>query len=162
MSISLRKMTSKEYDEFFEWSRNNHIRELIKDTNMSLEDALKQTEAEEQEMLPNGINTENNSLMVIENTANNRNIGFVWYLYEETDGVQQVFLCDFVIDESERRKGYATEALSEMERNATEFGCKESILFVAKENEPAQNLYAKSGYVFLREMDYGMYLKKKL
>jgi RimJ/RimL family protein N-acetyltransferase len=162
MSINLRKMTSKEYDAFFGWSRNNHVRELTKDTNMSLEDAIKQAEAEVQEMLPNGIDTENNSLMVIENVSNNRDVGFVWYLYEETDGVQQVFLCDFVIDVIERRKGYATEALSAMEKNAAEFGCKESVLFVAKENEPAQKLYAKSGYVFLRELDYGMYLKKKL
>jgi pSer/pThr/pTyr-binding forkhead associated (FHA) protein len=66
MSISLRKMTSNEYDKILKWSRNNHVRELIKDTNMSLEDALSQTEEEKQEMLPDGINTENNSLMVIE------------------------------------------------------------------------------------------------
>lgn len=162
MSISLRKMTSNEYDEFFKWSRNNHVKELIKDTNMSLEDALSQTEVEVKEMLPDGINTENNSLMVIENVLDNRNVGFMWYLYEETHGVQQVFLCDFVIDELERRKGYATEALYVMEQNATEFGCKECVLFVAKENEPAQRLYSKNGYIFLKEMDYGMYLKKKL
>lgn len=127
-----------------------------------MEDALRQTEAEENEMLPNGIDTENNSLMVIENICAHKGIGFMWYIYEVTEGVQQVFLCDFVINEKERRKGYATEALSEMEKYAANHGCKESVLFVAKNNEPAQKLYAKSGYEFLREFEHGMYLKKKL
>ncbi|HAX50465.1 MAG TPA: hypothetical protein DDY59_04940 [Lachnospiraceae bacterium] len=162
MSVNLRKMTSKEYDVFYEYSINNHASELMKEMDISFEDALSQTEAEVQEMLPDGMNTKDNSLMVIEDIPGSRNVGSIWYLYEVTDGVQQIFLCDFVIDESERKKGYATEALSVMERNAIEYGCKVSVLFVAKENEPAQKLYAKCGYIFHREQDDGMYLKKKL
>ncbi|HCR41195.1 MAG TPA: hypothetical protein DIW41_09875, partial [Lachnospiraceae bacterium] len=145
-----------------EYSINNHASELMKEMDISFEDALSQTEAEVQEMLPDGMNTKDNSLMVIEDIPGSRNVGSIWYLYEVTDGVQQIFLCDFVIDESERKKGYATEALSVMERNAIEYGCKVSVLFVAKENEPAQKLYAKCGYIFHREQDDGMYLKKKL
>jgi len=162
MNIRLRKMTLNEYYDFFEWSKNNHASELVRDTKASLENALYQAQAEILEILPDGKDTENNSLMVIENVFNNKNVGFMWYLYEESNNVQQVFLCDFMIDERERRKGYATEALCAMENYAIEYGCKESVLFVANENEPAQKLYEKSGYAFLKEMDDGMYLKKKI
>jgi RimJ/RimL family protein N-acetyltransferase len=162
MSVNLRKMTSKEFDAFYEYSINNHASELMKEMGISFDDALSQTEAEVHGMLPDSMNTKDNFLMIIEDISDNRNVGFIWYLYEVTDGEQQIFLCDFVIDESERKKGYATEALSVMERNAIEYGCKVSVLFVAKENEPAQKLYAKCGYIFLRELDDGMYLKKKL
>lgn len=71
-------------------------------------------------------------------------------------------MCDFVIYESKRRKGYATAALNEMEKNAVEAGCQESVLFVADNNYAARELYIKCGYQFLRQMDYGKYMIKQL
>lgn len=59
-----------------------------------------------------------------------------------------MLLCDFVIYEPERRKGYASKALNLMEKNAAEFGCQESVLLVANENEAAKKSYANQGYVF--------------
>lgn len=162
MEIELRKMTAAEYAEFYEWSFNNHVKELVRDTNISTEEAIKQTVTEVQDMLPDGIDTEDNYLMTIVDSLNKKSIGFIWYLYEKTDGIQQSFLCDFFINEPERLNGYASKALTSMEHNASGYGCQESFLFVAKENEAARNLYAKCGYSFLRELDEGMYLKKKL
>lgn len=160
MKIRLRKMTLQEYNTFYNYSINNHANELMKEINISLDVALCQTEAEVKEMLPDGLDTKDNSLMVVEDISDSRNIGFIWYLYELTDDIPQVFLSDFVIKEQERQKGYATAALNEMEKTAITCGCKESVLFVAKENIPAQKLYAKCGYAFLRNMGDGMFMKK--
>lgn len=161
MKIKLRKMVLQEYNDFYNYSSNNNINELMKEKDISFEEAVYQTEIELKEMLPDGLDTKNNSLMIIEE-SHSRNVGFIWYLYEMTDGIQQVFLCDFIIKEKERRKGYAMAALNEMEKNAIACGCKESVLFVRKGNMPAHELYAKCGYVFLRNMDDGMFMKKKL
>lgn len=87
---------------------------------------------EVQDMLPDGIDTESNYLKTIVDSMNKQCVGFMWYLYENTDGIQQSFLCDFVIREPERRKGYAIQALTSMEYHASEYGCQEGVLFVSK------------------------------
>lgn len=99
--------------------------------------------------------------MVIEDLQDARPVGVIWYLFEWTDGVKQVFLNDFVIKQEERRKGYATAALQEMERDAQANGCTESITYVWKHNPPGIKLYRKCGYTTFREMDDGMYMKKE-
>ena len=101
-----------------------------------------------------------NVLRIIVDMADQKAVGILWYLFEMTDGVKQVFLSDLIIKEEERRKGYASAALIEMERDAQRNGCVESIIYVWKHNSPGINLYTKCGYVAFRELDDGMYMKK--
>ena len=162
MNIRLRAMTAKEYEDFYEYSIIHHADELMEEINLTADEAMAETEKELQEMLPDGLETKDNCLMTIEDAADHRTVGFIWYLSERTDGVKQAFLCDFVIYHQERRKGYATAALREMEKLARRRGCTESVLFVSHVNLPARNLYAGCGYVFLKKGDYGEFLKKKL
>ena len=162
MNIRLRAMTAKEYEDFYEYSKIHHADELIEEINLTADEAMAETEKELQEMLPDGLETKDNCLMTIEDAADHRTVGFIWYLFEMTDWVRQIFLCDFVIQEQERRKGYASAALYEMERQAKTHGCQESVLFVANDNLPARNLYARCVYDFLKDSDYGKFLKKKL
>ena len=162
MSIKIRRMTTEAFERFYQWSVDNHVKELLQETHMSQEEAVKETKEELAEMLPNGANTESNYLMTIEEKDSKEPVGFIWTIHEETEGKKQSFLCDFVIYESKRRKGYATAALNEMEKNAAEAGCQESVLFVADNNGAARELYIKCGYEFLRQMDYGKYMIKQL
>ena len=76
--------------------------------------------------------------------------------------IKQVFLSDLLIYEKERRKGYAMASLTEMEKQGKESGCKESIIYVWKHNPAGIQLYKKSKYVTFRELEDGMYLKKKI
>ena len=91
-----------------------------------------------------------------------KNVGVIWYLFEMTDGIKQVFLNDFIIKEEERRKGYASGALTEMEQDAKQNGCVESVLYVWNHNLLGSNLYTKYGYAISKEMDEGMYMKKTI
>ena len=86
----------------------------------------------------------------------------VSYLFENTDSVHHAFLCDFIVTPDERRKGYASAALSEMERDATAHGCTESRLYVCGSNHSALNLYTRCGYSIFRQVDGGVYMKKEL
>lgn len=162
MKVVLRKMTLQEYNSFYEYSVNNHANELMREMNISFEDALNKTEAELKEMLPADLDTVDNTLMVIEESTEGRNVGFMWYLYEEIDGIKQVFLSDFVIKKDERRKGYATAALNQMKMNAKEYDCKESVLFVSKDNISAIKLYSSCGYIPFREYGDGIYMKMQI
>jgi hypothetical protein len=65
-------MTLQEYNSFYEYSVNNHADELMREMNISFEDALNQTETELKEMLPSALDTEDNTLMVIEESTEGR------------------------------------------------------------------------------------------
>ncbi len=162
MAIKIRKMNNKEFDAFYQWSVEHHAKELMEECHMSQKKAIKETKKEVAQMLPDGLNTENNCLMTIEENDNKEIIGFIWTIHEETEGKKQSFLCDFVILESKRRKGYATAALQLAEKDAAEAGCQVSVLFVADRNYAASALYEKCGYKFLRQENYGKYMTKQL
>lgn len=162
MKVRLRNMSLREFEAFREYSTNSYAKDLIKNQNISLESALKQAIVEFSDMLPEGIKTKDHSLMMIEDEKIQKPVGIIWYMYEITEGIKQVFLNDLLIYEEERRKGYAMAALSEMVYNAAEAGCRQSIIYVWKHNPSGVNLYTKCGYVAFRELDDGMYMKKEI
>lgn len=162
MKVRLRKMSLREFESFREYSTNDYAKDLMKGQNISSESALKQANKEFLDMLPEGINTKDHSLMMIEDENSHKPVGIIWYLYENTEGTKQVFLNDLLVYEEERRKGYAMAALSQMVHHAAEAGCKESIIYVWKHNPSGVNLYTKCGYVPFRELDDGLYMKKEI
>ena len=162
MEVQLREMSEEEFKLFLENSINDYVDDLIKTSAITVEEALAEAKREFTEMLPNGLGTKDNALRTIVDAAEEKAVGVIWYLFEMTDGIKQVFLSDFIIKEKERRKGYASEALTEMERDARRNGCAESIIYVWKHNLPGINLYTKCGYAAFRESDDGMYMKKRI
>ena len=155
-------MNAEEYQAFYQHSIEDYANDLMKSQDNTMEQAVKQAQQEFADMLPKGRITENNMLMMVEETDSSRTVGYIWYLYEVCEGAKQVFLNDFLIYEEQRRKGYATDALAGMLQNAREDGCMESITYVWKHNFPGIRLYTKCGYVVFRETEDGMYMKKEI
>lgn len=162
MPVKLRKMTREEFDGFYQWSIENSVKLNMERSGMSRKDAVEATEKEISEMLPDGMYTDNNHFMMIEEADGGDDVGYIWTLHEETDGKRQSFLCDFVIFEEKRRMGFATEALDAMEKQAIGADCEESVLFVEAYNHAAEALYEKCGYESFRHSDDGKYMKKQL
>lgn len=160
MAVILEKMSEEEYSKFYKISFETQVEELIREENLSRNDAENETKKELEEMLPLGIDTNDNFLLSIKNDDNV--IGYIWFLTEYNEDIKQSFLCDFMIFEEYRGKGYAKEALVEMEKMAADMMCKESVLFVADENIIAQRLYSKCGYQVLRKHNYGQFMKKEI
>lgn len=162
IEVQFREMSGEEFKIFFENSINDYANDLIKSSDLTMEEASAEAKREFTEMLPNGLGTKDNALRNIVDAAEEKTVGVIWYLFEMTDDIKQVFLSDFIINEEERRKGYASAALTEMERDARRNGCAESIIYVWKHNLPGISLYTKCGYVTFRELDDGMYMKKRI
>ena len=160
MPVKIRKMTNGEFEIFYRWSVEQHIKELTEGLHMSAEEATRETVAEVAGMLPDGLNTEGSDLMTV--VAENESVGFIWTVYEETEGRKQCFICDFAIWELKRSKGYAQAALHLAEKNAATAGCREIVLFVREDNVAAGALYKKCGYQILRKAGYGAYMIKQL
>ena len=162
MTVTLRPMTTEEFEAFRQWSVAQQARELMEEGCISYDAAIQEAAAEVARMLPQGLHTPGNFLMTVTETDRNESVGFVWTLHEETHGRQQSFLCDFAIWEPMRRKGYATAALHLAQQQASDAGCQESVLFVSDRNEAAKALYRKCGYRVLRPSGHGVYMIKEL
>ncbi|MBO4637081.1 MAG: GNAT family N-acetyltransferase [Clostridiales bacterium] len=160
--IILRKMNDKEFENFKAYSIKDYASDMLKERDISEEEAMNSAAEEFNDILPDGLNTENCFPMVIEDPGNRKDVGRIWYGYEDNGGVRQVFLFDLLIDEDERRKGYAAKALAEMERKAREDGCGISSLYVWEHNAPAYDLYVKCGYEPADSGPDGIYMKKEL
>lgn len=158
--VLLRKMTLAEFDVFAEYSIHDYANDLMVNQKMDEATAAEQARNEFAGLLPDRMDTPDHALMVIE--ADHRPVGMIWYLFEETDGIRHSFLSDFIIAPSERRKGYATAALDEMEKDAACHGCSECRLYVWNGNRSVVNLYRKCGYSTFRQTDAGLYMKKIL
>lgn len=162
MNVRLRKMTVSEFELFKQYSIKDYAIDLTNNFGLSLKEAQSQAEKEFIDMLKDGVDTKDNDLMIIEDCNDKKNVGVIWYLYEHTDGIKHTFLSDFIVKKEERRMGYATAALYEMEKESSKHGCTESRLYVGKNNKKAINLYTKVGYEVFRNEDDGMYMKKVL
>ncbi len=162
MAVVLKPMTAEEYAEFYKTSFENHVKELMEEESLPREKAEKETAAELSQMLPDGKETAGSFLLTIHRTPAPAPVGYIWTIHEETDGIKQSFLCDFLVYEECRRRGYAEESLRLIEKAEAEAGCEESVLFVKNSNPAAEELYKKCGYRFLRDENYGKYMKKRL
>ena len=160
MTVRIRRMTGQEYEVFYRWSVEHQAQELVEEMKMSENRAMAEAEKEIEEMLPQGKDSENSQLMTI--MADDENVGFIWFLYEETEGKRQCFLCDLAIWEKYRQKGFGQIAVHLMEEKAGKDGLQECVLFVRNDNQEAVKLYEKCGYHVLREHGYGRYMNKTL
>ena len=75
---------------------------------------------------------------------------------------KQVFLADLFIFESERRKGYASDAINEVNKMAKNDCCSSSALFVWEHNSKGLGLYEKCGYKYFQQSDGGIFMLKEL
>ena len=160
--VTFRKMNVEEFQRFREFSIADYAKDLHIDGGFSEEEAAKEAERAFHEPLPDGPDTANEHVLMIEDVKSGKDVGWIWYAYE-TDGDEKlVFLSDFLIFEENRRRGYATEALAEMERRAKADGYDQSALCVWDHNEAGIALYRKCGYALAERGEGGSFLKKNL
>ena len=160
--ITLRKMTEEEFQRFKTNSIADYASDLMTGEGFDEEDAFANAREEFEGELTDGPDTEGQYVMTIEDAESGRDVGRIWFFYEEAEGGRQVWLSDFAIREEERRKGYASAALSEMERMAKAAGCVQSALFVWDHNPEGFELYRKCGYAAVEHEDGGSVMQKAL
>lgn len=152
-------MTLEEYHTFSHKSIRAEAVERMQAQHMLYQDAMEEAGKAFHGMLPQDLDTPDHRLLSVVEPYGCR-VGFLWYLCEENQGVRQAFLCDFWIDTPYRRKGFGRKAIQAWEKAARADACRECVLFVAKENAPAQGLYVKCGFVRFQALENGYYVKK--
>jgi ribosomal protein S18 acetylase RimI-like enzyme len=139
-------MTQDEYDTWRSVSIASYADEHVRARNWSAEEAPEEARKAFEHYLPNGLDTKGHYVCAIVAAASGEKVGHLWYCVEPTKAGPRLFIPDVGIDESHRRKGYASAALRELEREAARLGADSIRLHVFGSNTAARKLYAGLGY----------------
>jgi RimJ/RimL family protein N-acetyltransferase len=97
-------------------------------------------------LLPEGPATQGHFLYSVREDAADAEVGTVWFALRDSGVGRYVWIYDIIINESFRRRGYASRTLELVEARAKELGAKSVELHVFGHNQGAQALYEKVGY----------------
>jgi RimJ/RimL family protein N-acetyltransferase len=97
-------------------------------------------------LLPEGPATQGHFLYSVREDAADAEVGTVWFALRDSGIGRCVWIYDIIINESFRRRGYASRTLELVEARAKELGAKSVELHVFGHNQGAQALYEKVGY----------------
>jgi len=108
--------------------------------------ALESSKAVYAGLLPQGLATPKLWLRTLVDDGSNARVGEVLYKVEELGGKVD-FLIEWIwVDPQHRRRGYATQALLQLENEARRVGADRTRLFVWMDNPEAAALYSSLGY----------------
>ena len=144
--IQLEPMSDATYQVYLEATVRTYAEDKIKAGNWQPEEALEQSAAEFQKYLPDGVATKDNYLYDIVDAALGIRVGMIWLGLTMQGSKPVMFIYDFVIDETQRRKGYGEQAMLAAEVQTTALGYDTIALHVFGHNHAARVLYEKLGY----------------
>ncbi|MGM7700301.1 GNAT family N-acetyltransferase [Pseudalkalibacillus sp. Hm43] len=143
--VRFTNMTEKQFHEYRARSLAEYAENIRKNYDVSEEVATEQATDQFDELLKNGLHTENHSIYHVTDEETEENVGIIWYsLRQETE---EVFLYEIWMDPEFRGKGYGTQSMKELHRRAKELGAKKVGLHVFGQNTGAITLYKRLGYV---------------
>jgi ribosomal protein S18 acetylase RimI-like enzyme len=142
--VRLVPMNEDELELLLEKSIPEYAAENVAAGYWSEDEALERSQKVFHGLLPQGVKTENNDLFRIRVEESGEKIGTLWMKHETPR--PQGFIYDFVIDETQRGKGYGCQSMLALEDVAKELGIESLALHVFTKNKVAKGLYESLGY----------------
>ncbi len=156
--MQFNKMSNEEVLIYKEWAINSYAEDLYKTGLYSREEAIEVSHKEFGELFKEGIVDEANHIQNL--LVEGDKVGFIWYRELENN---IVWICDFLIDEPYRGRGYAKLSLKQLEHEVKRIGLSKIGLHVFSFNEKAIKLYEKCGYIKHKESnDKSIYMLKNV
>ncbi len=154
-------MTKLEYQEYAMCSQNRYAQAGARAVGISIEIARQKANAQFEELLPDGLQTQNQHLYAIIKD-DKLPIGIMWFAQVSSDGCNEEFLYDIEIEAEYRGQGLGKKAMELFEAKARELKLDTLGLHVFYDNEVACALYKKIGYAEIKSGKGSMVMRKKL
>ena len=138
---------------YLERGIREYAEDHVRNGNWSAEEALERSKKEFEQLLPEGVNSQDQFLFSIVDETDDNKTGLLWVQVKD----QKAFIYDFIIDESSRGKGYGKQALVALDEKLKSIEVQSVGLHVFGDNITAQELYKKMGYQIT-----GIHMKKIL
>lgn len=156
--LRFREMNEGEFEKFLEASVLDYSRDLEKSGLSSKEKAFENSKKHFDELLPQGKYTDGNFIYIVVNSKK-EDVGAIWY---RRNNEKVAFICDFLIYDNFRKKGYGKRTLLLLDREAKERGYEKILLHVFKYNKTAFSLYESLGYKVVKEEGNSVYMVKEI
>ncbi|MGZ4133015.1 MAG: GNAT family N-acetyltransferase [Actinomycetota bacterium] len=137
-------MTPEEFAAYLTWVVDDYAAELARNGKATGETALGQARASFDDLLPQGLDTPRQVLLVGEDAADGRRIGHLWFGPSDVEG--RAWLYDVTVEEAQRGKGYGRALMQGFEDAARAHGYAAAGLNVFGDNAVARSLYLSLGY----------------
>lgn len=157
-SIRFREISDDEFKEFIEKSVLDYSQDLIKSDLSSKENAFEDAKKQFDELLPEGKYTINNYIYTVV-SSENEGVGIIWY---RKNSESEAFICEFLIFEKFRKKGYGKQTLLLLDNDVKEKGFDKILLHVFRFNKTAFSLYDSLGYKIVKEDGESIYMLKDI
>ncbi len=145
-NVRLVELEGAAYREYREHLVRDYAADKVRAGAWSPSDAENRAAKDVDGLLPEGPTTHNHFLYSVRDDAIQAEVGTVWFALRDSGVGQSVWIYDIIINETFRRKGYASRALDLVEHKAGELGARSVELHVFGHNHGAQALYEKMGY----------------
>jgi ribosomal protein S18 acetylase RimI-like enzyme len=145
--VELIPMTEEQFHAYLGLAIADYAQDIARAGNVAPDLATEVSEQQFQSLLPDGLDTPDQSLYAIYDPIRRKHVGHLWFGIRDEGGQTFAALYDFAIFEAYRRQGYGTQALQALEQQVRARGLDEIRLHVFGHNHPARALYEKMGYV---------------
>jgi ribosomal protein S18 acetylase RimI-like enzyme len=143
--MKITPMSEAEYNVWAPRSRAAYAADKMRANELTKEEADKIAQDDFERLLPDGHRSKDNFLFTLKDEKQNL-AGFSWFVIRGPEDNRRAFVCDIVVDESYRGKGYGRQLMLFMENEARKLGLKRIGLHVFGFNETAIGLYRSLGY----------------
>ena len=143
--VRLRPMTGGEFSAYLSWVVDDYAEELARNGRATREEAPAQSKASFDALLPDGLDTPGQVVLVAEDPEDGRRVGHLWF-GPSSDDAQRAWVYDITVEEPERRRGYGRAMMEAFEDEARARGFVLVGLNVFGDNVGARTLYESLGY----------------
>ncbi|HET6845402.1 MAG TPA: GNAT family N-acetyltransferase [Anaerolineales bacterium] len=144
--VKLIPLTQKEFDDFLEHDIRVYAQERTQAGFWSEAEAITRSRKEHKALLPDGLRSRYHHLYTIRESEQGEALGVLWLKTDFDTSRATGFIFDIEIHEPHRRKGFAREAMHELENVSRGMGLRQLGLHVFAHNEAARALYEELGY----------------
>lgn len=144
--VQLVPMTPAEFEVFLEHGIVEYAKDRVRAGFWTETESLARSRKEHRALLPDGIKSRYHHFYTITDAESGAAVGVLWFKTDLDSSRGSGYIFDLEIHEPFRRKGYARQALLELEKVARGMGLRQLGLHVFTFNEGARLLYEKLGY----------------
>jgi len=137
---------------------SDYSQNLIKSGKCNKENSFDYAKKQINDSIPQGKDTANNFFYVMVNSQN-EDVGHIWYA---KCSEIETFICDFLVLEKFREKGYGKQTLLLLENEVKEKKLNKIGLNAFKFNKDAFSLYTCLGYKIIDEDSGSMFMVKDI
>ena len=141
----LRPMSTAEYAAWLTAAVPAYAADKVASDRWSHEEAAERARKEYDQLLPMGLETENNFFFAVLDESGNT-VRSLWFTEAPRIGYKVAYVLDIIIQQQYRRQGHASRAFHAMEVEATKRGLAGIALHVFGNNVGARAFYSELGY----------------